>query len=151
MHNCSKWISRETSALQDSPEFSAGLVFSNDFSHFKLLLKPFSCLVLICLWSAAVEPTFLKTDLRQLSRTCLSDKYSTSSVGHYVPKLVIKCDLFITLAFPHPATTESVAVLFKNNQKVEHCQTFHSGYPYFPECQVGISTWSAIPFFELTK
>lgn len=67
VHNCSKWISRETSTLQDLPELLTGFVFPNDLSHFKLLLKPFPFLVLICLRSTTVEPTFLKTNFRQLS------------------------------------------------------------------------------------
>jgi hypothetical protein len=61
VHNCSKWISRETITLQDLPELSAGLVFPSDLSHFSLLLELFSFLLLISLKSTTVEPKFLKT------------------------------------------------------------------------------------------
>lgn len=149
---CSKCISRETSAPQDLPDLSAGLVFSNHLSLFMLLLKPFSFLALICLRSTAVEPTFLKANWRQLSWTRLSLTNAPPfcvSLNPGVSDKVVMCSLL--LYFPTHPPQDSVVVLFKNHRKVEHCQALHSGYPHFPECQVGISTWSAVPFFDLSK
>lgn len=127
---CSKWISRETGAPQDLPDLSAGLVFSSHLSLFKLLLKPFSFLALICLRSTAVEPTFLKANLRQLSWTCLSLTNAPPFCASLNPGVSGKVVMFSLLShFPTHPPQDSVAVLFINNRKVEQRQALRSGYP----------------------
>lgn len=140
VRNCSKWISGETITLQDLPELSAGLVFPSDLSHFSLLLEPFSFLLLISLKSTTLEAMFLKihghaSRWQMLYQFCvpLSPKGSDKAVL-----------TFIALAFSHPSITESVVELFENSQKRFSIAKHSAGYPYFPECWVEISTWSAV-------
>lgn len=117
--------------------FICWVSLSSHLSLFKLLLKPFSFLALICLRSTAVEPTFLKANLRQLSWMCLLLTNAPPfcvSLNPGVSDKVVMCSLLLHVP-THPPQ-DSVVVLFKNNRKVEHCQTLHSGYPRFAECQV---------------
>lgn len=132
--------------------FICWVSLSNHLSLFKLLLMPFSFLALICLRSTAVEPTFLKANVRQLSWTCLSLTNAPPfcvSLNPRVSDKVVMCSLLLHVP-THPPQDLAV-VLLKTTSKVEHCRALHSGYPRFPECQRGISVWSALPFFDLSK